>query len=280
MRSHNRSNKMISQIDLTSNKSRLIVVALLSFVAGALLSYVAISNTARQLPFISLPTSIQQEAILHYATSTIVPQQSLQEIMQSFNVLRTLAPCNFLIFGLGYDSLMWAALNPNGNTFFLEESNEWVKTVLKDAPFLQAETVTYRTQLREADSLLESYKDNPNCDPSTAYLKGNKKCPLALESLPKRVYETEWDVIMIDAPRGWEPQHPGRMAAIYSAAVMARARKGAGNTHVYLHDINRAVEKKFAKEFLCDKYKVGGVGRLWHFEIPPSRDGHDSNKFC
>ncbi|KAK9669785.1 hypothetical protein RND81_13G154300 [Saponaria officinalis] len=280
MRSQNRYNKIVSQIKPNSNKSILIVVTLLSFIAGALLSLVAISKITRQLPIISFSatseTSIQQEAILHYATSKIVPQQSLQEIMQSFNVLRTRAPCNFLIFGLGYDSLMWAALNPGGTTLFLEESEEWVKLVLKDAPFLQAKTVTYRTQLQEADSLLESYKDNPKCDPRTAFLKGNEECPLALESLPNEVYETEWDVIMIDAPRGWEREHPGRMAAIYSMAVMARARKGAGNTHVYVHDVNRVVEKKFAKEFLCDKYKVGGVGRLWHFEIPPSR----SATFC
>ncbi|CAN1191422.1 Probable methyltransferase At1g27930 [Linum perenne] len=65
---------------------------------------------------------------------------------------------------------------------------------------------------------------------------GNYKCPLALTGLPEEVYEKEWDVIMIDAPRGWFPEAPGRMAAIFSAAVMARARKGSGVTHVFLHD--------------------------------------------
>ncbi|KAL0657013.1 hypothetical protein Bca4012_077597 [Brassica carinata] len=43
---------------------------------------------------------------------------------------------------------------------------------------------------------------------------------------------------------------PGRMAAIYSAAVMARNMKKPGITHVFLHDVNRnrRVEKTFDEE--------------------------------
>ncbi|XP_074278764.1 arabinogalactan O-methyltransferase 2-like [Silene latifolia] len=279
MRSHTRYNNIFSNIKHNPSNARLLVATLLSFVAGALLMFV-VTNNNLSVSTTTATTTIQQEAILHYATSEIVPQQSLQEIMQSFNVLRTTAPCNFLVFGLGYDSLMWAALNPNGTTLFLEESDEWVTSILKDAPFLKAKTVSYRTHLKNANWLRETYRDNPDCQPSKG-LKGNTGCPLALESLPDEVYEREWDVIMIDAPRGWEPDHPGRMAAIYSMAVMARARTRPGNTHVYLHDVNRQVEKTFGMEFLCEKYKVGGVGRLWHFEIPPVRDnvGHDAT-FC
>lgn len=174
---------------------------------------------------------------------------------------------------------MWASLNPNGLTLFLEETPDWVTTVLKEAPFLNAKTVPYRTRLKEADRLLASYRDEPDCLPGRAFLKGNQKCRLALENLPGEVYDNEWDVIMIDAPRGYFPDAPGRMAAIYSAAMMARARKRGGNTHVFLHDVDRKVEKDFAKEFLCMKYKVGGVGRLWHFEIPPNNSTSSTN-FC
>ncbi|KAK7818581.1 putative methyltransferase [Quercus suber] len=66
-------------------------------------------------------TPTQFLAILHYATSRVVPQQTLSEIKISFNILQILAPCNFLVFGLGHDSLMWASLNPRGTTLFLEE---------------------------------------------------------------------------------------------------------------------------------------------------------------
>ncbi|XP_073021106.1 arabinogalactan O-methyltransferase 1-like [Primulina eburnea] len=215
-------------------------------------------------------TSLQMEAIRHYATSRVVPQQSFGEITLSFDVLRRTAPCNFLVFGLGHDSLMWASLNPGGTTLFLEEDPKWVQTVLKDAPALRADTVKYRTQLQQADELLRHYQNEPDCSVIKSFLRGNEKCRLALNMLSDKVYDTEWDLIMVDAPRGYFAEAPGRMAAIYSAAVMARNRKKSGVTHVFLHDVDRKVEKQYAEKFLCRKYRVNAAGRLWHFEIPPA----------
>ncbi|XVE85330.1 hypothetical protein DITRI_Ditri17bG0083100 [Diplodiscus trichospermus] len=225
---------------------------------------------------------VQLQAILHYATSRIVPQQNIGEISVTFDVLKKRSPCNFLVFGLGYDSLMWTSLNPHGNTIFLEEDPKWVQTVLKDAPSLHAHAVRYRTHLQQADALLSHYRSEPSCFPSEAYLRGNEKCKLALTGFPDEFYDTEWDMIMIDAPRGYFAEAPGRMAAIFSAAVMARNRKGSGVTHVFLHDVNRRVEKVFAEEFLCRKYLVKSIGRLWHFEIPSAANmtSHDGARFC
>lgn len=227
--------------------------------------------------FATTPTQLL--AILHYATSRVVPQQSLAEIRISFDALQSIGPCNFLVFGLGHDSLMWASLNPNGNTFFLEEDPKWVQTVLQRAPILRASTVRYRTRLSEANKLISTYKSEPDCSPANARLR-HTRCRLALTTLPAEVYENEWDMIMIDAPRGFFPEAPGRMAAIYTAAVMARARTRPGVTQVFLHDVNRKVEKTYAKEFLCMKYKVNGTGRLWHFQIPPASNGSDTSSFC
>ncbi|PON54990.1 IRX15/IRX15L/IGXM [Trema orientale] len=230
------------------------------------------------------PTQTQLQAILHYATSKIVPQQSLGEIRVSFDALQSRGgAANFLVFGLGHDSLMWASLNPRGTTLFLEEDPKWVQTVLKDAPQLRAHYVRYRTQLQQADDLLATYRAEPRCAPSRAApLRGNERCRLALENLPDEVYDREWDLIMIDAPRGYFAEAPGRMAAIFSAAVMARNRKGSGVTHVFLHDVDRRVEKAFAEEFLCRKYLVKAVGRLWHFEIPSAvaNVSHSGDRFC
>ncbi|XP_057434074.1 probable methyltransferase At1g27930 [Lotus japonicus] len=227
------------------------------------------------------PTPIQLRAILHYATSRVTPQQSVSEIKISFDVLKSMGrPSNFLVFGLGHDSLMWASMNPGGNTLFLEEDPKWVQTVLKDEPGLRAHTVRYRTQLREAHALLSSSRSEPACSPNKAFLRGNRACRLALENLPDEVYETEWDLIMIDAPKGYYAEAPGRMAAVFSAAVMARNRKGSGVTHVFLHDVDRKVEKVYAGEFLCKKNLVKGVGRLWHFQIPPSYNRTDAKSFC
>ncbi|KAJ1382064.1 Polysaccharide biosynthesis domain [Sesbania bispinosa] len=227
------------------------------------------------------PSPIQLRAILHYATSRVIPQQSVSEIKISFDVLKSFGrPCNFLVFGLGHDSLMWASLNPGGNTLFLEEDPKWVQAVLKDAPGLRAHTVRYRTHLREAHKLISSYRSEPMCSPTKAFLRGNQACRLALENLPDEVYETEWDLIMIDAPKGYYAEAPGRMAAVFSAAVMARNRKGSGVTHVFLHDVDRKVEKVYAEEFLCKNNLVKSVGRLWHFQIPPSFNDTNAVRFC
>uniref|UniRef100_A0A5B7B9W1 Putative glucuronoxylan 4-O-methyltransferase 1-like n=1 Tax=Davidia involucrata TaxID=16924 RepID=A0A5B7B9W1_DAVIN len=227
--------------------------------------------------------STQLLAILHYATTPVVPQQSLTEIRVSFDVLQLLSPCNFLVFGLGHDSLMWTSFNPGGTTLFLEEDIRWIHRILRNGPTLRVHDVHYSTHLSEADELLSSYKSVPHCLPPDVRLHGNTRCKLALSDLPDEVYNKEWDVIMIDAPRGYFAETPGRMAAIFSAAVMARARVSPGVTHVILHDVNRKVEREYALEFLCEKYRVKAVERLWHFEIPPTSKllfGTRSTSFC
>ncbi|XP_050373456.1 probable methyltransferase At1g27930 [Argentina anserina] len=275
---------MIEMKNLINLKS--LLVAVLIFFLGAVLFMSSLTGTGTSflcsLPnFIDdyNPTAAQVQAVFHYATSHTTPQQSRAEISVSFEVLKSRAPCNFLVFGLGHDSLMWTTFNPRGTTLFLEEDPKWVQTVLKDAPELRAETVNYRTQLKQADELLGLYKFEPACKPSVAVIRGNERCKLALSNLPEEVYEKEWDLIMIDAPRGYFPEAPGRMAAIFSAAVMARRRRGSGATHVFLHDVDRKVEKAFAEEFLCRKYLVKAVGRLWHFEIPSADNATDAS-FC
>lgn len=210
------------------------------------------------------------DAAVGYAVSSTVPQQSRAEISLSLAVLRRRAPCRLLVFGLGRDSALWHALNPGGATVFLEEDPAWYRKVRAQSPFLRAHLVAYRTRLDHADRLLTSYRDQPACLPGGApTVRGNEACPLALHNLPPEVYETEWDMIMVDAPKGYFPSAPGRMAAIWTAATMARGRRGEGDTDVFLHDVDRKVEKAFAQEFLCDRFRVGAVGRLWHFQIPP-----------
>ncbi|KAM7269689.1 hypothetical protein ACFE04_025186 [Oxalis oulophora] len=267
-------------------KSSIFVASLAGLIAGALLISVfhqatnnnyLCSNASTKLTEHTV-SPIQLEAILHYATSTVIPQQTFAEISVSYDVLKSLSPCNFLVFGLGHDSVMWNSLNPLGTTIFLEEDPTWIQVVLGKSPNLRAHTVKYRTMLLQSDALLSSYKSEPLCSPNEAYLRGNDKCKLSLSNLPSEVYDTEWDVIMIDAPRGYFPKAPGRMSAIFSAAVMARRRQGSGVTHVFLHDVDRKVEKEYAMEFLCRKYLKNEVGRLWHFEIP--RNETASDKFC
>ncbi|MED6158824.1 Glucuronoxylan 4-O-methyltransferase 1 [Stylosanthes scabra] len=214
-----------------------------------------------------LPPSISQ-TLIHYATSTITPQQTLKEISVSARILEKHSPCNFLVFGLGHDSLMWSTLNHGGRTVFLEEDEAWIEQIRQRFPTLESYHVTYDSKVNEADNLLEvgqGQECTAVADPRFSM------CQLALKGLPSFVYDTKWDVIMVDAPTGYYDEAPGRMTAIYTAGMMARNKEN-GETHVFVHDVNRVVEDKFSKAFLCEKYMIQQEGRLRHFQIPSHRD--------
>jgi len=221
-----------------------------------------------------IPRSLTQ-ALVHYTTSTITPQQTRKEISVSAKVLEKKSPCNFLVFGLGHDSLMWSALNYGGRTVFLEEDEAWIAQIKRRFPMLESHHVTYDSKVNEAANLMEVGK-GPECtavgDPKFSM------CQLAMKGLPSEVYEIEWDLIMVDAPTGYHDEAPGRMTAIFTAGMMARNRKE-GETDVFVHDVNREVEDKFSKTFLCEGYMKKQDGRLRHFTIPSHRDDLD-RPFC
>ncbi|URE39830.1 hypothetical protein MUK42_07370 [Musa troglodytarum] len=211
------------------------------------------------------------EALLYYATTSAVPQQSRAEIRLTFDVLRRRGPCNFLVFGLGRDSRMWAAMNAGGTTLFLEEDPEWYESVLKTSPMLRAHHVKYRTRMDEADKLLRGRR--PACGPGAGTLRA-PRCELALRGLPEALYESGWDVMVIDGPSGDGPEAPGRMGAIYTAAVMAR---GGRSTDVLVHNTDRTIEKWYSWEFLCHENLASSKGKLWHFRI---EGNSSSDRFC
>ncbi|KAJ8759473.1 hypothetical protein K2173_007085 [Erythroxylum novogranatense] len=206
-------------------------------------------------------------ALVHYATTNITPQQTLKEISVTLRVLEKKSPCNFLVFGLGHDSLMWASLNHGGRTIFLEEDKNWVNQIKEKLPTLESYHVTYDTKLHQADKLMKRggvEECKVVTDPRFS------KCPLALQGFPTDVYDTDWDLIMVDAPTGYHDEAPGRMTAIYTAGLMARNR-GERETDVFVHDVDRVVEDKFSKAFLCEGYLVEQEGKLRHFIVPSHR---------
>ncbi|KAJ0010656.1 hypothetical protein Pint_33174 [Pistacia integerrima] len=221
-----------------------------------------------------IPKSLAQ-ALIHYTTSTITPQQTLKEISVTARILEKKSPCNFLVFGLGHDSLMWSSLNYGGRTIFLEEDEAWIEQVRRRFPMLESYHVTYDSKVNQANNLMEVGK-GPECtvvsDPKFSM------CQLALKGLPAEVYDIKWDLIMVDAPTGYYEEAPGRMTAIYTAGMMAR-NKEIGETEVFVHDVNRVVEDNFSKEFLCEAYMKKQEGRLRHFTIPSHRDG-SQRIFC
>ncbi|KVH98239.1 glucuronoxylan 4-O-methyltransferase 1-like [Cynara cardunculus var. scolymus] len=208
------------------------------------------------------------EALVHYATSNITPQQTYKEISVSLRVLTKKSPCNFLVFGLGYDSPMWANLNHGGRTVFLEEDKSWIQQIQSKFPTLESYHVVYDTKVARAGDLLEMGR-REECqvigDPRVS------GCELALKgNLPEEIYEVDWDLIMVDAPTGYHDGAPGRMKAIYTAGLMGRNR-AEGQTEVFVHDVDRVVEDEFSKVFLCERYMTEQEGRLRHFTIPSHR---------
>ncbi|KAK0590378.1 hypothetical protein LWI29_026288 [Acer saccharum] len=221
-----------------------------------------------------IPKSLAQ-ALIHYSTSTITPQQTSKEISVSAKVLEKKSPCNFLVFGLGHDSLMWSTLNHGGRTVFLEEDEAWIGQIQRRFPMLESYHVTYDSKVNQADNLMDVGR-GPECtavgDPKYSM------CQLALKGLPSEIYDITWDLIMVDAPTGYYQEAPGRMTAIYTAGMMARNREE-GQTDVFVHDVNREVEDTFSKAFLCEGYMKKQEGRLRHFTIPSHRDGSE-RPFC
>ncbi|OMO92282.1 Small GTPase superfamily [Corchorus olitorius] len=194
-----------------------------------------------------IPRSLAQ-ALIHYSTSTITPQQTLKEISVTAKILDKKSPCNFLVFGLGHDSLMWSSLNFGGRTIFLEEDEAWIEQIRRRFPMLESYHVTYDSKVNQAENLMDVGR-GPECtavgDPKYSM------CQLALKGLPSEVYDIKWDLIMVDAPTGYYEEAPGRMTAIYTAGMMARNREE-GVTDVFVHDVNRVVEDKFSMAFLCE----------------------------
>lgn len=215
-------------------------------------------------------------ALVHYATTNITPQQTVKEISVSLRVLAQKSPCNFLVFGLGYDSLMWSALNHGGRTLFLEEDKSWINQMKEKFPTLESYHVEYDTKVNEADELMNTVASDEECrvvtDPRFS------KCRLALKGFPSEVYDVEWDLIMVDAPTGYHEAAPGRMTAIYTAGLMARNRES-GETDVFVHDVDRVVEDKFSKAFLCEGYLKEQEGRIRHFVVPSHRT-RSARPFC
>ncbi|KAI3802466.1 hypothetical protein L1987_30598 [Smallanthus sonchifolius] len=230
----------------------------------------AASQTCTKLP----PATA--ETLVHYVTSNITPQQTYREISVSLRVLAKKSPCNFLVFGLGYDSPMWATLNLGGRTVFLEEDESWIRQIQSKFPTLESYHVVYDTKVARASDLME-IGQREECklveDPRVS------RCELSMKgNLPEEVYEVEWDLIMVDAPTGYHDEAPGRMKAIYTAGLLGRNRAD-GETDVFVHDVDRAVEDEFSKAFLCEGYLTEQEGRLRHFTIPSHRT-RSGRSFC
>lgn len=128
--------------------------------------------------------------------------------------------CNMLIFGLGYDSLFYATSNSNGFTQFIEHDQKWIDKF----PSLNVHHYEYQTK----------------------YSEGVQEIKVDLP-----IYETFWDVVLIDGPPGWGVGTPGRTSPIYSVSLMQA-------NHIFIDDYERELERACCERFLGKPLEVIG----------------------
>lgn len=154
-------------------------------------------------------------------------QMHTSELFEITSVIKP--PANFLIFGLGNDSIFWFKLNKGGRTVFIENDKKWFDQIRKHHSFLEAYLVNFKTRCKEWKTLINHPK------------KLNLK-------LPNNILNTQWDYILVDGPTGYNDKTAGRMKSIYMASKLI---KNCGD--IFVHDVDREIEKEYCKKFLLEK---------------------------
>ncbi|CAD6254290.1 unnamed protein product [Miscanthus lutarioriparius] len=115
-----------------------------------------------------VPASVA-EALVQYATSNETPRQTEAEARAAARVLARRAPCGLLVFGLGPDSALWAALNHGGRTLFLEADADRIASARAAHPAgidLQAHPVAFQqeaTMTTLSDEDLLALRNSSDC---------------------------------------------------------------------------------------------------------------------
>lgn len=283
--------KYSQAMGVTNKKSIATLVFVLITISLLRLLWITIRTTSISTPIASMPSALVNACSSpHACNKTTQHRQSLsasqppplsnvsaltdKEHHLLSHLISHRAPCNILVFGLEHQYLAVASLlNAGGTTIFLEDDPSKLRNANTDSKNIQVKKVRYKTHAKEAYKLLKHARTNPGCAPNSE-LHDMPRCKLALTELPKEVYKLNWDVVIVDGPSGEGPESPGRMAAIYTASVLARR----GNmTNVMVHDVDRMIEKWFSWEFLCDENLVSSKGKFWNFRIAKEVN---STRFC
>jgi hypothetical protein len=182
--------------------------------------------------------------LLHLLRSINQIQLNQAELSAVIGAIRSLPRCNFLVFGVGRDSVLWMAANRVGRTAFLEDSPEWQDVIQRSLPAAEIHTVEYITTVRDYRRWLFRLND------------------LGM-TLPDVIRNQKWDVILVDAPAGWRDDKPGRMQSIFEASRLVSL-----GGHIFVHDCDREAERVSCDVLLQSAVFVSEVGSLRHYVWP------------
>jgi hypothetical protein len=159
------------------------------------------------------------------------------KIQLDINVIRDIFNENsdskkILVFGLGYDSLMWSKMN--NNVIFVENKREYIELNEKD---ISSEKIveydytglTVSGSLDVSDEILFRYP------------------------IPSKILENgPYDIILIDGPEGYSLTTPGRRLPCY----WARYFLSKPGTLVYIDDARRPLETFCINHYFKDNKKI------------------------
>lgn len=270
-----------TKMKFTSKKFIVLLVIILSAMSFIRLLRIVLTTYYYSPLFSTFLPNLQHTCYYYSPTCTNVSVETdpitpltKKEFKLLSNLITHRAPCKLLIFGFQPQYLSFTSINAGGTTIFLEDDPNKLGKVNISSNNTRMYKVEYSIPAKKAYGLLNHARKNPSCLPNSGQLLQVSKCRLALSSLPQEVYDTVWDVMLVDGPSGNSPEAPGRMGAIYTASLLAR--KG-NETNVLVHDVDRMIEKWFSWEFLCDENLVSSKGKLWNFRI---RGSLSSTRFC
>lgn len=148
-----------------------------------------------------------------------------------------------LIFGCGRDSNLWRLIS--SEVLFLEHNQKWIDKKYNDTIHIH-----YSSLMTNTNILLEEFKKNIYDNLYIESIKNNQS-----------IIHKSWDSILVDAPEGWDTtKHHGRVQSIFMAKVLANT-----NTNIFIHDIDRNIEKKCCEVFGFKKINI--IDKLCHLQI-------------
>ena len=133
-------------------------------------------------------------------------------------------------------------MNREGTTVFIEDDSMWIERVLKRDGALCVVPATFNTKLENWAAVM------------------NRTEEMGLD-IPETVSGRVWDVILVDGPKGWLDQHPGRVKSIFQAVQLVT-----DGGSIFVHDCRREVESACCDRFLGGMLVIGEVARLRHYK--------------